>query len=308
MSVRHHFLCAFVVVALPCVVACGPGQVRETPPPVCVLQRPTPEGQQPGEPSNAELLRLVLGSRARIGQLSPSADCRGEVITAPRIACEERTTTLPAVLVGDEQVISRRVSATEQLVWIIARSDGIEGEGPIALVEKREQSLVVRAKGVLRADIARARPRLVLDGKVLLADAERCTGDNPASCERTAHLLVRRGVRFERLPVLDENDRCMNGPSFALNRTMSRDLPDGWRRRFELAASWQETGNAIVIHETVTMRDADPRTLAIPPRPFRVVSADRIVTVHDGFTADARPLLERALVEFGSVAAAGPGE
>lgn len=302
MSLRHRLASVFLS-NLGLLLGCGSGQVRETPPPVCVFARPTLEGQPIAEPSNADLVRLVLGSGARLGAVAPSADCGGDALTVRPNACEPRLSPLPRVPVGDAQLIARRVSSTEQLVWLIARSDGVEGEGPIALVEKRAQGMVVRAKGVLRAEIGRARPRLALEGSLLVVDSERCAGESPSTCERTAHLLVRRGVRFERVPVLDRQDHCLAGPSFAMSRTSIVALPDGWQRRFELAASWEERGHGIVIHETVTMRDTDPRTLSIPPRPFRVVSGDRIVRVDDGLVGDVGPLLERAMVQFGSVAA-----
>lgn len=290
--------------------ACG-GEVVDTPRPVCRLPRPgETQAERSREPSNQELLQLVLGESAERGARAPAAECSGERIALRRTECDSELTTLPAISVGDDEIITRRVSDTEQLVWIITHSDGLEGEGPVALIEKRERDLVVRALGVLRADRGRPRLRLAARGALLVAESERCRDqDDATTCERTAHLLARNGDRFDRVPLRDQDsDRCITGPQVALSRRLTRELPDGWQREFELSASWEEQGNRIVIHETVTMNDSDPRVPAIPPRPFRQVSRDRVVAVDSGMRTDVAPLLDLALVEFGSVRASAEAQ
>jgi hypothetical protein len=247
----------------------------------------------------------MLGPDARLEARGPETECSGTAIAATRSACDPEATSLPAIPVTDEEVLTRRVSDVQQLVWIITRSDGVEGEGPVALVERREHGLVVKAQGILRADRGRPRLRLASDGRVLVVDSERCSDPNdPATCQRTAQILVKNGNRFERVPVRHrQTGRCLTPPAIALTRSETRTLPNGWERTFSLAASWEDAAGAIVVHESVSVRDRDPRAPAVPTRPFREVSTERRITLGNGLSGEERPLLDRTLLELGSVEA-----
>jgi hypothetical protein len=289
---------------------CG-GEVRETPPPLCTLSRENETEQaRRRDPDNEELVRLMLGSGARLEGRAPESECSGQPTSAHRSECDAEAATLPTVELTDASIVTRRVTDERQLVWIMTRSDGVEAEGPIALVERRERGLVVKAQGVVRADRGRPRFRLVSNDRILVVESERCRDENdPATCERTAQILVRNGNRFEREPVRHrETGRCLTPPSVALSRTTTSTLENGWERTFLLSASWEEGSGGLVVHETVSVRDRDPRAPAVPPRPFREVSSDRTLTLGSGLTGEDVPLLQRTLVDLASVAVPPEGD
>lgn len=278
-------------------------EVRETPPPLCTLAREDTDEARRRDPDNAELLRLMLGESARVDSRAPDTECSGQRTVAEHNECDGEQDSLPTVTITDAEIITRRLTDDRQIVWVITRSNGVEGEGPIAIVERRERGLVAKTQGVLRADLGRPRFRLASNDRVLVAESERCRDANdPATCDRTAQLLVRNGNRWEREPVRHhETGRCITPSSIALSRTTTSTLANGWERTFLLSASWEDSSGGIVVHETVSVRDRDPRSPVVPPRPFRDVSSDRTLTLGSGFTGEDQPLLERTLVELGSV-------
>ncbi len=279
--------------------------VREDPPPFCSLSRAgQSEEARRRDPSDEELLRLVLGPNARFDARAPDADCAGAPTAAAQTECEPRLAELPLVSLSRASILSRSLPDGRRIVWIVTRSDGREGEGPIALVERREESVVAKVQGVVRADLGRARFKLASNERVLVVESERCEDPNdPSSCERTAQLLVRNGNRFVREPIRDRRTgRCLNGPFIALSRRTTRALADGWERSFLATSSFEDSADGLVVHETVSMRDRDPALASVPSRPFRDVSSDRQIVLGSGLVGDEVPLLERTLVDLGSVA------
>lgn len=278
-------------------------EVRETPPPLCTLARPDTDEARRRTPDNEELLHLMLGESARVDGRAPESECSGHTTVAEHTECDGEQSSLPTVTITDAEIITRRLTDDRQIVWIITRSDGVEGEGPVAIVERRERGLVAKTQGILRADRGRPRFRLAADDRMLIVESERCRDANdPATCDRTAQLLVRNSNRWEREPVRHfETGRCITPPSIALSRTTTSTLANGWERTFLLSASWEDSSGGIVVHETVSVHDRDPRSPVVPPRPFRDVSSDRTLTLGSGITGEVVPLLERTLIELGSV-------
>jgi hypothetical protein len=296
--------------SLASLAGCG-GEVRETPPPLCTLSRENETEQaRRRDPDNEELARLMLGSGARLEGRAPESECSGQPTTAHRSECDAEAATLPIVDLTDASIVARRVTDERQIVWIMTRSDGVEAEGPIALVERRERGLVVKAQGVARADRGRPRFRLVSNDRILVVESERCRDENdPSTWDRTAQILGRNGNRFEREPVRHrETGRCLTPPSLALSRSTTSTLENGWERSFLLSASWEAGGGGLVVHETVSVRDHDPRAPAVPPRPVREVSSDRTLTLGSGLTGEDVPLLQRTLVDLASVAVPPEGD
>lgn len=289
--------------------ACG----NSGPPKVAVCKLPPVEdadSEVHAEPSTKELVKLVLGAQAALGSKAPPNECTGQPIAVPPNDCEGERASLPSVVVGDAEVVTRNVSFSERLVWIITKSDGVEGEGPVALVERDEdEGLVVRAIGTLRTQRDKPRLRMSDDGKLLIVDTEKCTDpDDPATCNRSARLLVKRGTRFEPGSVKHPKTlACIAGATIELTRKLTKPLPNGWDRSFELAASWEAKDDVLTIYETVTILDSDPTKPAIPPREFRKVSATRLVKIGEVVASEATPLLTRAMVEFGSLQQADAG-
>jgi hypothetical protein len=285
-------------------------EVRETPPPLCTLAREDTDEARRRSPDNAELLHLMLGPSARVDGRAPDTECSGSTTVAEHTECDPDQSSLPSITITDAEIITRRLTDDRQIVWIITRSDGVEGEGPIAIVERRERGLVAKTQGILRADRGRPRFRLAANDRVLVAESERCRDENdPASCDRTAQLLVRNGNRWEREPVRHrETGRCITPPSIALSRTTTSTLANGWERTFLLSASWEDSSGGLVVHETVSVHDRDPRAPVVPPRPFRDVSSDRTLTLGSGFTGEDVPLLQRTLIDLGSVAVPPEGD
>ena len=247
----------------------------------------------------------MLGTGARLGARAPERECSNTAIVVDRSECDTAVASLPIVEIGDAQIITRRLSDTAQISWVITRSDGTEGEGPVALIERRERGLVVRAQGTLRADLGRPRFRLMANNTILMIDSERCTNaDDPSTCQRTAQLMLKSGNRFVREPIRHrETGRCLGTSEIPLARTVTHTLGNGWERTFALNASLEESGSGLLVHETVSVTDRDPRSPVVPPRPFREVSADRELAHGSTWTAESGALLQRTLIELASVEA-----
>lgn len=291
--------------------ACGGGQ----PPKVAVCKLPPPEGVEIDPevvkpPSTEELVTLVLGERAKLGDEAPANECTGKPIEAPTDDCDGEKAPLSPTPVGPEEIVTRSISFTETLVWIITKTDGVEGEGPVALVERDlEEGLAVRAIGTLRTKRTRPRLKMSDDRKLLIIDSDECGDpDDITTCERSARLLVLRGTRF--VPAAVKHPKtleCIAGSTIELSRTLERELPSGWTRSFQLAASWEAKNDSLYINEMVTIVDSDPENPSVPPRPFREVTAKRRVKIgEDRVVSAEEPLLDRAVVQFGSAHTEAP--
>ena len=286
-------------------VSCGGHEVRDDRRPLCFLSRPTEDGQPVRPVSAEEWMRLMLASGSLNG--TASATCQNEPISwhlptncANGMELGDEPQPVPLVR---ESVITRRVSPTENLVWIRTHQYA-NGErlGPMALVETTPQGLVVRTLGVLRTREERLRVKMGASGNVLIAEGETCTDDHdPSTCTRLIRFLPVTSDHFRAGAINNEEGRCLSPASFEPTKTTTITLDNGWARKFVLAASYEEKGEGIVIHEQVTISDSDPRHAEVPPRPFRMVDGDRHLRISgDSLVSDSLPLWDRALREHGA--------
>lgn len=255
---------------------------------------------------------LVQGRDPATGQ-GTARDCTGAPVEwhePPRERCTEpapESEPLEPRAFTDDDVVVGRAPGNFRLVWVITQrfSDG-EGVGPIALVEFVQRGVAVRAIGTLRARTGRARLRIETVGgeRIVVAEGEHCSNpEDPATCRRAARLLAVRGNRLsgEHL-MLDGTDACVGPAYFHLARDQWVDLPSGWRRHFELNTTLTFNTGVVGVHESMVVRDQDPRVPAVPPRLFRRVDADRRVLVsHAGLYTDQPSLWVRVMERAASV-------
>jgi len=286
--------------------------VREAPKvqALCFSERPAGVHALSPDQWRAEpLFRLLLsGYDARTGQVaSPHTDCMGTPVLwqdpAPGECAEvgAASTPLPARPLTPADLVVSEVRPESRLVWAVVRhfSDG-DGMGPVALVESTPRGLAVRALGVLRSRTKNAKLRLERVGGVdlLVAEGERCSGANEASCQRAVRMVLQRGNRFINEPLLTAEGACASPALFQLNRSASRSLPSRWLRRYDYTAALSFATDGIRVQEQMVVNDVDPRQPTLPARQFRKAQIDRRVQVSSGrLVVDDSSLWGRLLEE-----------
>lgn len=297
-------------------VSCG-GAPNLGPEPICFEPQPAMDGESGAtrDPRAEEWAQLLLGDSARLGQRAPSQSCNGQGIAWPsEPQCGNEGGSPQAVQLTEDSVITRRLSATTKLVWVVThRYEDGEGLGPVALVEKlpeveehRPEGWAVRVVGPLRSYTGR--PRLRLEGQghgsLLVAEGDDC--EDPAAdpgCERHARLVPVVDDRFAPQPVRTRSGRCVGAAVLHVSRKQTVELGDGWTRAFELATSFQYASGTLTVHEQVTADDTPDGTPEVPPRRFRLVDSDRAIVVSEGrLIARGAPLWDRMLRLHGGTA------
>jgi hypothetical protein len=284
--------------------SCGASEVREERRAFCALSRPETEGQQ-RPVTEAEWTRLVVGEASSGSSVTAACDrtpIRWQLPTECSPTLESAGDAQPIPLAPDSTTV-RRYGNSKSFVFVKThRYSNGEVLGPLAIVDKTPQGIFVRNLGVLRTREERLRLKINGAGNLLIAEGETCTDANdPASCTR--------GVRF--LPIVDdqfhaaaidlEDRQCVSPAMFTPSFSQTITLPNGWRRSFSLAASYEEKDDGVVIHEQVTIEDSDPRAPSVPPRRFRQVESDRFIRVNAGrLVSDKVPLWDRAMQEHGA--------
>lgn len=250
----------------------------------------------------------------------PTLDCSGSPVVWQEPVADECREAGPEVVplppaehLTDEDLVMATVRADLRLVWIIARrySNG-EALGPVGLVERTDQGIIVRALGSLRAFPQHSTLRLERSGNVdvLVVEGEQCTTEAPQVCRRFARLLPMRHGRFFAESVTSQEGKCLGPTWFPLSREQMLDLPSGMQRKVEQSATLKFGPKGIIVAEEVTMHDVDPQQPAMPPRPYRRAQAERKLWVEGirlvGTTSSLWvKLVEQELLE-GARAAANP--
>ncbi|NPC71210.1 hypothetical protein D7Y27_15855 [Corallococcus sp. AB004] len=286
--------------------------VREAPKAqaLCFAERPARMHALAPEQWRAEpLFQLLLsGYDARTGQAAtPHTDCMGTPVLwedpAPGecVEASAASTPLPVRPLTPADLVVSEVRPDLQLVWAVVRhfSDG-DGMGPVALVESTPRGLAVRALGVLRSRTRNAKLRLERVGgaDLLVAEGERCSGPNAASCQRSVRMVFQRGNRFINESVLNAQGACASPGVFQLNRTASRTLPSRWLRRYDYTAALSFGTDGIRVQEQMFVNDLDPRQPTMPARQFRKAQIERRVQVSSGrLVVDDTSLWGRLLEE-----------
>jgi hypothetical protein len=237
----------------------------------------------------------------------PTVDCSGApVVWQEPVADEcrepgpEALPLPPAERLTDEDLIMATVRADLRLVWVIARrfSNG-EALGPVGLVERTDDGIIVRALGSLRSFPRHASLRLEKSGDVdvLVAEGEQCTAEEPIACRRFIRLLPMRHGRFFAEAVTSQEGRCLGPNWFPLAREEVLTLPNGLNRKVEMTSTFKFGPQGITLDEQVRMKDVDPREPSLPAHDHRHAQADRMLRVEGNRLVGTHPSLWVRLVE-----------
>ncbi|HEY6006175.1 MAG TPA: hypothetical protein VIV57_25070 [Anaeromyxobacter sp.] len=216
---------------------------------------------------------------------SPALDCTTSQVRweAPAFACFDNalaTTVLPPRPLGEADVIVSRIGEGFGIAWVITnRFASGDALGPVAVVEQKEDRLLVHALGALRAYPEHTTLRLekLGDLTVLVAEGQLCASKDPATCVRSARVMPLRGDRFSPEPLFSEAGACASPAWFDLDRRESATLDTGWTRRNTLAASLVFGPQGLRVEEQLVVQDLDPKDKQARPRLFRKADGERTV-------------------------------
>ena len=246
----------------------------------------------------------------------PSMDCSGAPVAWEepqadecREAGPQPTPLPPSEQLTEEDLVLETLQANQRIAWVITRRylNG-EGLGPVALVETTKTGFTVRALGSLRGLTQNVRMRLERVGgtQVLVAEGEACTQEEPQVCRRAARILPLRGGRFFSEAVSGADRTCLGAAWFPLSREQTLELPNGWRRKFELTSTLSFGADAISVQEQVAVSDSDPSQPSIAARLYRRAQNERKLTVEDNVLVGSAPSLWTRMLEQQLVAGARP--
>jgi len=282
--------------------ACAAGQHTWSGATLCELERPI-GGELASDTWLALLLRGYDPASRRA--TSPAVDCTGAQVRwdAPALQCSDpgpARTALTDQPITDKEVVVTTIDEQLRLVWIITSRFGSgDALGPAAVVELKGQRLVVRAIGALRANPVRAKLRLERLGpaEVVVAEGEHCLSSDPASCDRSARVVLVERDRLRPTILATEAGACVGAGWFHLGREESERLPTGMTRRYRLDATLSFAPAGLTRSEQVLVHDLDPRAPATPPRVFRRAAAEDLLPLRgDRFVTSGTSLWARMRV------------
>lgn len=271
-SLRRAAWLAVAASTAACAVGSAGPAVGPPPIPRCVLDRPVGAPKPDADVWISLLLRGFDPSTRRV--TTPAIDCTGAQARweSPALRCDDdpsSTTPLPERRLEASDVVVTPVTEDTTLVWI-PTSHYVTGDaaGPVALVTEVGRQLRVMAIGALRAYPERARLRLEPLGatKVLVADGERCRNDG-TGCVRSSRIMPLRLVRFEAMPLVTADGRCVGPAWFDVARRERRHARTGWEQlEFTAALSFSSSDRSgLVVEEQVVIQDVpagDTRAVA----------------------------------------------
>lgn len=243
-----------------------------------------PEAVAPGPEKWIELLLRGYDPETR-KVTSPALDCTTAQIRweAPAFACFDNalaTTLLPPRPMGEADVFVSPLGDGFGIAWVITnRYASGDALGPVAVVQQKDDRLVVHALGALRAYPTNVALRIEKLGAqpVLVAEGQLCASADPASCVRSARLMPLRGDKFSAEPLFSEVGACASPAWFDLDRRESVTLDSGWTRRHQLAASLVFGPEGLRVEEQLVVHDLDPKDKQARPRVFRKADGERTV-------------------------------
>jgi len=304
-------------------LGCGGPQIPANPPSLCFMDAPMlDDGSGERSPRASEWVSLILGDNAAMDRTAPAQACTGEAIQWPSAdECGREDGSPTAATLQDASVVVRMVDADTRLVWIQSHryaGDAQEALGPVALVQKtteipelRSAGWVVRSLGMLRGRTGDVTMRLrgTAHEGLLIAEGQTCASDDESSCTRSARLLPMVGHRFMPSPVYTAADDCVGPAEIYTTRYQEAALDTGWSRLFHLTGSFQYANGGLTITESITATDTSPDHPEVPARRFRLVDAQRSMSLEDGrLVADGTPVWPRMLSHNGNTVVNGDDE
>lgn len=219
---------------------------------------------------------------------SPAIDCANLQVRweGPALACADgtlATTMLPARPLEEGDVFVSPAVDGYRLVWVMTnRYASGDALGPVAVVEERSGTLVVRALGTLRAYPQKVALRLERLGTttVLVAEGESCAARG--SCVRSARLMPLRADYFRQEQLYTDQGTCASAAWLDLARAETDPLPSGWTRRHQLDATLAFGAQGLRVTEHLQVLDADPKEPQTPPRLYRNAEGEREVKASAG--------------------------
>ncbi|HEY0133758.1 MAG TPA: hypothetical protein VGB85_06745 [Nannocystis sp.] len=169
---------------------------------------------------------------------------------------------LPARPLTDADMTFGEGPDGQVLIWArITYFDDGTALGPVALARWVERGVEIRGIGTLWAPQRRARLRiepLGEDAQLLVADGERCTGEDLRSCIHEIYLLPLVNQRFTQAELVVDDTPA--GPARVVSvERRDTPLPDGWVRRSDVQRRLRLSGDSTVISELIRIRVCDPK-------------------------------------------------
>ncbi len=286
-------------------------------PPICkaeVAGSEAEEAQQGDVPPDIWFLIMLQNfDRDAMQVKRPVKDCSGRPIEAeagddPNAACMAGEN--PAARLPDRPLVEEDLQLTptddgRQIVWVrTGRFDNGEAVGPIAITDWTKRGVAVRALGTLRAFEQKAAMHLEGFGekdKVLVVESRVCDPEDPKDCWRVMRLLPLLGDYFVDKPMVAEDGTCLGPALFRLYDAHEVELANGTARKFEVSRSVDFTEGNVVISESVTIKDRDPKQPDAPAVLFRKANLERPLVVSEAGLQTKEGLWEKMIAEHGSV-------
>lgn len=238
------------------------------------------------EPSDAEWIALLTDDE----EGRPSSCERALALTPPQEPrCDGSPPRTPARLFAIPPRIAARMhrEGEDDVVWVATHrtAEGMHA-GPIALVRRTTLGLEVQAIGRHVGPAEHVEARVLRAGGAVVVSME-----SESAGDRVADLLVRSGGALVPAALEDPELGCQAPARVVLRRRREERATDGWVSRSVRTAMLDETPDAIVVREHLSIRELDAADLDAPPRATHDADAvRRLVASGTRLRADRGPL------------------
>ncbi len=293
-------------------MSCGGAKKRVTGPGVCFTETKTSltdsEVRSFWPEDWFDLLLHEFDRYSKIPDKHPRICTKRRLIWPQPRTCrvhEPRLIPLEREAVSEKSLVFSPVTENERLVWaIVRRYENGEALGTVALTKFSALGVTVKAIGPLRAPGKRVTMELksTRGGKVLLVEGELCKDKGKRACPRFVRALLLRNSKFTPVSLTNKLGDCQGPAYFPLSRRATKALPNSVERRYVMNSTVTLSKAGIIVHEQLTVHDADTTEPDDPPRLRRSAEIDRIIRVVDGrFIPESQSLWHLVQVEKGTV-------
>ncbi|MDQ3034188.1 MAG: hypothetical protein M3Y87_17400, partial [Myxococcota bacterium] len=219
------------------------------------------ESATPEEPTDAEWIALLTDDEE-----GPSSSCEVALArTPPQIPRCRRASAgpAPALLAIPPRIAARlHRSGDDDLLWIATHQtgDGMRS-GPLAVVRRTALGLEVQALGTHLGPAEHAELRMLRTGAATVVAVEADSGG-----ARIAQLLIQSGGALVPAALDDPEGGCSAPAQIVLRRADETRRSDGWTRRAVRTAVLDESDDAVLVREHLTVRELDLADADAPPR------------------------------------------